>query len=121
MSASTILYDGNLPLDESRTFSIDRCLLWEEQLKAATSKDSRSMRWHPMLINWHLNLKLISSASYHALRTSGFKRLPSERTLRDYSNFIKGKPGFQWEANDQLCKEANIDSLSEEKKCCANT
>lgn len=112
MSASTILYDGNLPLDESRTFSIDRCLLWEEQLKAATSKDSRSMRWHPMLINWHLNLKLISSASYHALRTSGFKRLPSERTLRDYSN---GR------LTTSYVKKRISTPYQKKKKCCANT
>ena len=58
-------------------------LLWDEQLKAA-SKDPRQVRWHPMLIKWCLNLKLLSSSAYHALRTSGFLKLPSERTLRDY-------------------------------------
>ena len=27
-------------------------LLWDEQLKAATAKDSRQVRWHPTLIKW---------------------------------------------------------------------
>ena len=60
-------------------------LLWDEQLKAASAKDPRQVRWHPVLIKWCLNLKLLSGSAYHALRTSGFLRLPSERTLRDCS------------------------------------
>ena len=44
-------------------------LFWEEQLKAATSSDSRSVHWHPVIIKWCLNFKLLSSLSYHALRT----------------------------------------------------
>ena len=37
-------------------------LFWDEQLKAAsTTKDSRQVRWHPILIKWCLNLKLLSS------------------------------------------------------------
>ena len=34
--------------------------------------------------------------------------LPSERTLRDYTHFIKGHAGFSAELNAQLIKEANI-------------
>ena len=64
-------------------------LFWEQQLKAARAKDARQMRWHPCMVHWCLNLKLLSSAAYHSLRTSGFLTLPSERTLRDYSHFIK--------------------------------
>ena len=112
----TIMEENNDGICDAFPAGSFRRLFWEQQLKAATSKDPRSMRWHPMLIKWCLNLKLISSASYHALRTSGFITLPSERTLRDYSNFIKSKAGFQQEVNDQLCKEANVDSLPKEKK-----
>ena len=61
-----------------------------------------------MLIKGCFNLKLISSASYHALRTSGFIKLPS--------NELQGTKWFQPEVDDQLRKEANIDSLPEEKK-----
>ena len=76
-------------------------LFWEEQLRAARVKDSRQMRWHPLLIRWCLNLKLISSAAYHATRSAGFK-LPSERTLRDYTHYFKSRAGFQIEVNQQL-------------------
>ena len=40
------------------------------------------------MIKWCLNLKLLSTSSYHALRTSGFVTLPSERTLRDYTSYF---------------------------------
>ena len=45
-----------------------RRLFWEEQLKVNHLKDTRQMRWHPMMVRWCLNLKLLSSSSYHALR-----------------------------------------------------
>ncbi len=66
-----------------------RRIFWEEQLAAVSKKDKRQIRWHPLMIRWCLNLKLISSAAYHCTRTSGFLHLPSERTLRDYSNHIQ--------------------------------
>ena len=56
-------------------------LFWEEQLKAASAKNPCQVRWHPVMIKWCLNLKLLSGSAYHALRTSGFMKLPSERTL----------------------------------------
>ena len=34
--------------------------------------------------------------------------LPSERTLSDYSHWIKGEVGFQAAVNAQLIEEANI-------------
>lgn len=47
-------------------------LFWEEQLKAASLTNIKQVRWHPVMIKWCLNLKLLSSSAYHALRTSGF-------------------------------------------------
>ena len=70
-------------------------LFWDEQLKAASVKDPRQVRWHPILIKWCLNLKLLSSSAYHAMKTSGFLKLPSERTLRDYVHYFSNTPGFQ--------------------------
>ena len=86
-------------------------LFWEEQLKAAASKRPCQVRWHPVMIKWCLNLKLLSSSAYHALRTSGFIKLPSERTLRDYVHYFSNKPGFQAEVLGQLLKEANFQDL----------
>ena len=40
-------------------------LFWEEQLQASTANDSRQVRWHPLMTRWCLNMKLLSSATYH--------------------------------------------------------
>ncbi len=73
------------------------------------------MKWHPVLIKWCINLKLISTAGYHALRTSGFVSLPSERTLRDYTHHFTSTAGFQTEVFQQLQKEVESRSLSESR------
>ena len=59
------------------------------------------------------NLKLLC---YHSLHTSGFMKLPSERTLRDYTHFIKSKLGFQDEVDLMLAQEAKLSSLPEWRK-----
>ena len=79
-----------------------RHLFWKEQMKCAMA---RQMRWHPTMIKWCLNLKLLSSVAYHSLHSYGFVKLPSERTLRDYTHFFKSKPGFQVEVEQILMKE----------------
>ena len=94
-------------------------LFWEEQLRAATAKDPRQVRWHPLIIRWCLNLKLLSSSAYHATHTAGFIKLPSERTLRDYTHYFQSRPGFQLEVNQQLIKEGKLDKLPEHRKYCS--
>ena len=74
------------------------------------------MRWHPLIIRWCLNLKLMSTSAYHAMKTAGFIRLPSERTLRDYSNYFKSKTGYQVEVNRELQKESKVLTLPDSKK-----
>ena len=80
-------------------------LFWDEQLRAASVANARQIHWHPLIIKCCLNLKLISSGAYHALRSSGFVTLPSERTLRDYTHYFKEKLGFQKEILAQLNTE----------------
>ena len=89
-----------------------RRLFWEEQFKAAKHSSLKQMRWHPLIIHWCLNLKYLSSSCYHSLGTSGFIKLPSERTLRDYTHFIKSKPGFQDEVDHMLADEAKLSSTT---------
>ena len=60
-------------------------IFWEEQKKASGLKDKRPMRWHPMFIRWCLYLRHVSSRAYDVLRRSGYIVLPSQRTLRDYT------------------------------------
>ena len=81
-------------------------LFWEEQIKARSKQDSRSQRWHPMMVRWCLNMKLLSPSAYSSLRSSGLLKLPSERTLRDYTHWVKAEPGFQPEVDMQLKEEA---------------
>lgn len=91
-------------------------LFWEEQLKAASVKDPRLMRWHPVIIKWCLNLKLLSSSSYHALRTTGFIKLPSERTLQDYIHYNPNNVGFQDGAHQQIVEELAVSLIIDEMK-----
>lgn len=58
----------------------------------------------------------MSSCTYHALRSSGFLKLPSERTLRDYTHYFQNKPGFQDEVNQQLLEEVEKMKLLDERK-----
>jgi hypothetical protein len=86
---------------ESITAEMKRCrsqmlmkLFWQQQLQANQLKDHRQVRWHPTMIRWRLNLKLKSSGVRGVLRSSGVFVLPSERTLRDYTHWIKADSGF---------------------------
>ncbi len=90
-------------------------LFWEEQLKAASVTDSKQMRWHPVMVKWCLNLMLMSGSCYRAMRRSGFLKLPSDRTLRDYTNYFENKPGFQEEVDQQLAQEVASLKLPESR------
>ena len=68
------------------------------------------------MVRWCLNLKLLSSAAYNSLRTSGFLTLPSERTLRDYAHFIKSPAGFSSDLDQFLAEEADVDHLPDWKR-----
>ena len=48
-----------------------------------------------MIIRFCLSLAAKSSSCYEELRNSGLLVLPSQRTLRDYRNFVKRKPGYK--------------------------
>ena len=69
-----------------------------------------------MTIKWCLNPKLMSSSAYSALRTSSILTLPSERTLHDYTHFIKPDVGFSNEVDHQLLKEARLESARKSER-----
>ena len=74
-------------------------LFWEEQQKYVHASSSSSVRYHPMVIKYCLNLAAKSSSAYSDLRYdsktgSGILVLPSLRTLRDYKNYIHPQRGF---------------------------
>ena len=78
-----IMTENNSEIEKCFPEGSFRCLFWDQQFQAAKTRDARQMRWHPSMIRWCLNLKLLSSAAYHSLRTSGFLKLPlpSDRLL----------------------------------------
>ena len=53
------------------------------------------------MIRWCLYLKHVSGSGYDMLRESGVIRLPSHRTLRDYTSFTKATVGFSEEVDQQ--------------------
>ena len=88
-------------------------LFWEEQQKYVQSSSKSSIRYHPMIIKYCLNLAAKSSSTYSDLRydlktVSGILVLPSLRTLRDYTNHIKPTRGF----NPAVIKELAIKTSS---------
>ena len=46
-------------------------LFWQQQIQAASVKDSRTMKWHPLMIKWCLYLQHKSSGAYELVRDSG--------------------------------------------------
>ena len=112
---STIMSENTNDIQKAFPEGSFRRVFWDQQLENSKKGDARQYRWHPLMIKWCLNLKLMSSAAYHAMRTSGFVTLPSERTLRDYTTYIKCVPGYQQEVVD-MRKESKCDELPESKR-----
>ena len=73
-------------------------------------RDSRSMKWHPLKIQWCIYL---SSRAYESLRVSGIVQLPSQRTFGDYT---QAKPGFSVSVDNQLKEMANLKNCPEREK-----
>lgn len=89
-------------------------LFWSQQLKSIeTSKFG--MRWHPMIIRWCLSIRQKSQKAYDAIRDAGFITLPSNRTLFDYSHYIRSDLGFNADVLKMLKEEAEkLDMYKEE-------
>ena len=73
------------------------------------------MRWHPLMIRWCLYLRHQSQNAYETAREILY--LPSQRTLRDYTHYCKGDPGFSTAVDEQLIFSSSLNSLEEWQKC----
>lgn len=62
------------------------------QRKAMQVNGPKGMRWHPLMIKWCVYLKSLSAAAYVTL--TDVLRLPSTRTLRDYTHWMSAEPGY---------------------------
>lgn len=76
-------------------------LFWQQQKKLFQCSP-KGGRYHPMIIRFALSLHSKSSSAYEELRNSEILRLPSSRTLRDYKNYIRPKPGFRRDIIEDL-------------------
>ena len=74
------------------------------------------MRWHPLVIKWCIYLRHLSGSAYELLRDTGCLKLPSQRTLRDYTYLTSAKVGFSSEVDAQLLK-ATGDRCKQYEKC----
>lgn len=69
-----------------------------------------------MLHRWCIYLRHLSSSAYELLCTSGVLKLPSQRTLRDYTYYTQSCNGFSVSVDRQIMDMANINSCSERDK-----
>ena len=77
-------------------------VFWDQQKKAASLNNSRSMKWHPLFVKWCLYLRHVSGKGHEMLRKTGCICLPSQRTLRDYTHYTSTTIGFSAEVDKQL-------------------
>lgn len=59
-------------------------------------------------MKWCLYLRHLSGKSYEMIHHSGCIKLPSQRTLRDYTHYIKATIGFSPEVDQHLVDVADL-------------
>jgi hypothetical protein len=72
------------------------------------TKDPRGRRYHPLFIQWCLNIMMVSPSAYNILRESDVLILPSKRTLLDHTHFFARRSGFQSEAFQYLYEDIKV-------------
>ena len=91
---------------KERTF---QRLFWTQTQTANSFKNCKSIHWHPLIIKWCLYLRHLSSKAYELLRNSGCIKLPSQRTLQDYTHYVKSQIGFSSDVDRALVDAADLD------------
>lgn len=69
-----------------------------------------------LLLRWCLYIRHLSGSAYELLRNSGVLKLPSQRTLRDYTYHTCASPGFSVGVDRQLMEAASIESCTYREK-----
>ncbi|KAK3916692.1 Germination-specific N-acetylmuramoyl-L-alanine amidase, partial [Frankliniella fusca] len=73
-------------LQDSDKLTPAQSVFLQQQIKASQQKNSCGMRWHPTMIRLALAIHLTSPSAYELMRDTGMVKLPSSRTLFDYSH-----------------------------------
>ena len=68
------------------------------------------------MIRWCLYLRHLSSSAYEMFRETGVVKLPSQRTLRDYTYIAKASAGFSRDVDAHILHEARLESRPEYEK-----
>ena len=69
------------------------------------------------MVRWCLYLRPLSSSEYEVVRESGAIRLPSQRTLHDYTYHTKAVAGFSRGVDEQLRIATKLPQCPEREKC----
>ena len=85
-------------------------IFWDQQRKYNKLKNKKGMRWHPLMIRFALNMKYLSSTAYRSL--GSFLALPSQRTLRDYTHFMKFDAGVNGDVVKRLKEDMKFEQCS---------
>ena len=113
---SIIASEGSKALEKTDCSNFQR-IFWEQQVLAASKKDDRGMRWHPLMVKWCIYLRAQSQGAYETLRQTQCIKLPSQRTLRDYTHHLKPAPGYSAGVDAQLSSTAKLDKCEERDRC----
>ena len=89
-------------------------LFWEQQKEAAQARGPKGHRWHPMLIKWCLNLKMVSGKAYNTVRN--VLKLPCLTTLRDYTHWTAPESGITLPSLHQLLNEIKMEERQPHQK-----
>lgn len=105
-----VMHDSNNEVLSKFPETSFKSIFWKHQMESLhkTGKTKNGKRWHPLMIRWCLYLRHFSGKVHDAIRDSGCVALPSQRTLRDYSNAVKADVGFSPEVDEQLLRAANL-------------
>ncbi|KAE8738429.1 hypothetical protein FOCC_FOCC016093 [Frankliniella occidentalis] len=91
-----------------QTLSDVQQIFLEEQVKASKVKKSSGVKWHPVMLRLALYLHSFSPACYRALQDTGIIKLPSTRTLYDYTHVADRVQGVSKAGLDAA--QAEVDS-----------
>ncbi|KAK3925819.1 Transposable element P transposase [Frankliniella fusca] len=101
-------------LKESDKVTPAQSVFLQQQVKASQQKNACGMRWHPTMVRFALAIHLTSPSAYELIRDTGMIKLPSSRTLFDYSHANAVKEGIDdvvikrlAEKNETLTNEIN--------------
>ena len=99
-------------------------LFWQQQVEAASKKKAQNMRWHPLMIRWCIYLRhrwVHNNMLHHVVYCTYthttldpvahmrpceipavYIKLPSQRTVRDNTHYVRASTGFSSEVDKML-------------------